>query len=155
MNEAARETPRLPPPFLVKLVLGLRRWLIALADLLVPPQLPLFELATGVSRTQLLGSAARLRIADLLADGPLDAAALAERTGRDPDAMQRMMRALATVGVFCLRKDGRVANNRISAGLRSGRVGTFRDFAEYFGSRASARRSNAGLRASARPRRWT
>jgi hypothetical protein len=134
MDVRAARVPGLPPRFLVKIVLGLRRALLWLANALVPPQLPLFELATGVSKTQLLATAARLRIADLLADGPLDAAALAERTARDRDAMQRMMRALATIGVFHLCKDGRFANNRVSAGLRAGRVGTFRDFAEYFGS---------------------
>jgi hypothetical protein len=134
MDAQATRVPGLPPRFLVKIVLGLRRALLWLANALVPPQLPLFELATGVSKTQMLSTAARLRIADLLDVGPLDAAALAAHTRRDPDAVQRMMRALANVGVFTLRKDGRFANNRMSAGLRSGRVGTFRDFADYFGS---------------------
>ncbi|HWE27778.1 MAG TPA: methyltransferase [Polyangia bacterium] len=134
MSIEASSVPRLPPRFLVKIVLGLRRALLWLANALVPPQLPLFELATGVSKTQMLSTAARLRIADLLDAAPLDAASLAERIGRDPDAVQRMMRALANVGVFSLRKDGRFANNRTSAGLRSGRAGTFRDFADYFGS---------------------
>jgi hypothetical protein len=127
-------TTRLPPRFLVKLVLGLRRLLIHVANLMVPPQLPLFELATGVSHTQMLATAARLRIADLLAEAPLDAAGLARRTARDVDAMERMMRALITLGVFTRRSDGRFANNRLSLGLLSARVGTFRDFADYFGS---------------------
>ncbi len=126
--------PGLPPRFMVRAVLGLRRWLLALADAIVPAQLPLFEHATGIARTQMLGTAARLRLADLLAEGPVDAPTLAARTSRDADAMQRMMRALVTMGVFKLGRDGRFANNRVSEGLRAGHAGTFRDFAEYFSS---------------------
>jgi hypothetical protein len=125
---------RLPPRFIVNAVLGLRRQLLRLANAMVPPQMALFELATGVSRTQMLSTVARLRIADLLADGPLDAATLAARTERDADAMERMMRALVALGVFARRRDGRFANNRLSSGLLSSHVATFRDFAEYFGS---------------------
>jgi hypothetical protein len=125
---------RLPPRFLINLVLSVRRWLLRLADALVPPQLPLFELATGVSRTQMLSSAARLGIADLLVNGPLEAAELAARTGRDPDAMQRMMRALASIGVFAFRSDGRFANNRLSSALCANHSSGFHDFTRYFGS---------------------
>ncbi len=124
----------LPPRFLINFVLRVRRWLQRLADALVPPQLPLFELATGAARTQMLASAARLGIADRLAGGPLDCAELALRTGCNADALQRMMRALASIGVFKLARSGRYANNRLSSGLRSDRVGSFRDFAQYFGS---------------------
>jgi hypothetical protein len=124
----------LPPSFLIKWVLAFRRWLMRAADRLVPPQLPLFEHATGIGRTHMLAAAARLRLADLLADGPLDAAALSARTGRDADALARVLRALAAAGIFTVERDGRFANNRVSAALRSARVDTFRDFADYFGS---------------------
>jgi hypothetical protein len=134
MSTSDLSPPRLPPRFLVAIVLAFRRWLLALADRIVPPQLPLSERATGLGTTHMLGAAARLRLADLLADGPLFAAELATRTGRDADALQRMLRALATVGVFAVERDGRFANNRLSNALRSGPSGTFRDFADYFGS---------------------
>ena len=134
MTAATTKPFSVPPRFVVQMVLGARQWLLALADAIVPAQLPLFEHATGIGRTQMLGTAARLRLADLLADGPLHATELAERTSRDPDAMQRMMRALATIGVFSLKRDGRFANNRVSAGLRTDQAGSFRHFADYFGS---------------------
>jgi O-methyltransferase domain/Dimerisation domain len=134
MNDEVTNKAFLPPWLVVKLVLAFRRWLVALADAMVPPQLPLFEQASGVMRTHLLGAAARLRIADLLDQGPLDAATLAARTERDPDALERMMRALCAAGVFRRTRDGRFANNRLSAALRSGRHGSFRDFVDYFGS---------------------
>jgi len=126
--------PDQPPRVVVQAVLAFRRWLVGLADAIVPPQLSLFENATGVARTHLLGAAARLRLADLLAEGPLDAAALAARTGRDADALSRMLRALCSIGVFTMTRDGRFANNRRSTALRAGRDGSFRDFVDYFAS---------------------
>jgi hypothetical protein len=124
---------------LIPLVLSVRQALHALADAIVPPQLPLFECATGLARTQVLAAAARLRLADLLAPGPLNAEELAEMTNRHPDAMQRMMRALVAAGVFRRCPDGRFANNRVSAWLRSDQPGGSRDFAEYFGSGSNVR----------------
>jgi SAM-dependent methyltransferase len=44
--------------------------------------------------------AATLRLADLLADGPLTAAALAEKAGADPAALSRLMRYLVARGLF-------------------------------------------------------
>ncbi len=114
--------------------MALRRRLLALADAVVPPQLALFEHGTGLDRTQLLHVAARLRIADLLATGPRTAAGLAQETSSDPDALHRALRALAALGIFSLRKDGRFENNRLSAALRSGVPASMRDLLEYLGS---------------------
>ena len=47
-----------------------------------------------------LGAVAQLGIADHLADGPKTAADLATRTGANEDAIYRVLRALAMVGVF-------------------------------------------------------
>ena len=47
-----------------------------------------------------LGVVAQLGIADHLADGPRSAADLAKRTGANEDAIYRVLRALAMVGVF-------------------------------------------------------
>lgn len=137
MESALVATPWLPPRLLVRLALSLRRALLALANGLVPPQLPLFELATGAARTQLLGAAARLRIADLVAKQPKDAGELARQLGCNPDALHRMMRALASTGCFELLSDGRFANNAVSEGLRSDVPGSSRDFAIYFASRSN------------------
>ena len=128
-----------PPGIAVKAVLALRRTLLALAHALVPPELRIFEMAFGAAVTSLLHEAARLRIADLLRDGPLDAAALAARTGSDADALHRTLRALAHLGVFTLRPDGRFENNRAAAALRSGNVMRVREYVEYFGSASNLR----------------
>jgi len=126
--------PAVPPGFVIRMVIALRRFLVSLADLVIPPEAALFERVTGIAHTQILGAIARHRIADILVDGPLNARELADKTQTNADAMHRIMRAAATTGVFRIRPDGRFENNRLSLALRSGQIGRAREFAEYFGS---------------------
>lgn len=141
-DEARDLSPRpLPGPFpavAVAAALGARRLLQRLAEAVVPAQVTLFEMATGVSRTQALGVAARHRIADLLSEGPRAADELARRAGLDADALHRLLRFLASRGVFRLRSDGRFENNRLSRALRSEDLGRGRHWCEYMGSRATS-----------------
>lgn len=133
-----------PPDAAVRAVMATRRVMTAATDRLAPIDLVLWQMATGVTATKMLAAAARLRIADLLADaGPLDGAAIARKTEQNADAMHRMMRALATMGVFALDANGRFTNNFRSEGLRSGRPGAMREFIEYFGTRANVDAWNA------------
>ncbi|HEX9288150.1 MAG TPA: methyltransferase [Anaeromyxobacteraceae bacterium] len=137
MRDAEWRSRLQPPRLAVRAVLALRRRLLALADAVVTPQLALFEQGMGLGRTQLLHVAARLRLADLLAGGALDAADLARATRADPDALHRALRALATAGVFTLRADGRFENNRLSEALRSDAPASLRALLEYLGSAAN------------------
>ncbi|HEY7976513.1 MAG TPA: methyltransferase dimerization domain-containing protein, partial [Ktedonobacterales bacterium] len=54
----------------------------------------------GFRVSQALYVAASLGLADLLADGPKSADALAATTGANADALYRVLRALASIGVF-------------------------------------------------------
>lgn len=133
-----------PPDAAVRAVMATRRGLLAAADRLAPVDLVLWQMVTGVTLTKMLGAAARLRIADLLTDeGPLDGAAIAGKTGQNADVMHRMMRALATQGVFALDARGRFTNNFRSEGLRSSRPGAMREFIEYFATRSNVDAWNA------------
>jgi hypothetical protein len=123
-----------PPRLLVEAVVKLRGGLRRLADLLVPPQLRMFELIAGVGLTQAIHAAARLRVADHLAERPLDAEELGARTGLPAASLHRLLRGLASVGVFALGRDCRFRNNRLSRTLCSGRFASLRDYAGYFGS---------------------
>ncbi len=60
----------------------------------------LMGIARGYQRSQALGVAAELGIADLLAAGPRTAAELAAATGSDGPALYRLLRALSSIGVF-------------------------------------------------------
>ncbi|HXO21678.1 MAG TPA: methyltransferase [Thermoanaerobaculia bacterium] len=132
-NRSAR-LPDPPPRLLARLALLLRRMFLSLADTVVPPQLALFDHISGAGFTQVIHAAARLRIPDLLAERPMTAAELAARAGVDADALHRTLRGLAASGVFSLDAAGRFRNNRLSASLCSGRPGSLRDYAVYFGS---------------------
>ena len=67
-----------------------------------PPQAAqlIFQLGTGYIASSALHVAVKLTIADRLADGPRTTGALAADTGVQEDALYRVLRVLASVGVF-------------------------------------------------------
>jgi SAM-dependent methyltransferase len=73
--------------------------------------------------------AAKLGIADQLANGPLSAEDLARETGAHPPSLYRLLRALAGAGVFVEGEDRRFALTPISNRLRSDVVGSQRAYA--------------------------
>jgi hypothetical protein len=88
----------------------------------------------GAWITQGLWVAAELGIADLLAGGPLTAQALAERTNSKSDALYRLMRALAGVGVFAEDSQGRFGLTPLAELLRSDAAGSQRSIAILMGA---------------------
>jgi hypothetical protein len=66
----------------------------------VAPQEILLQMSTGYWLTQSLAVAARLGIADRLLDGPRSTEALSSEVQAHPEGLYRLMRALASVGVF-------------------------------------------------------
>ena len=81
-------------------------------------------MAGGLYRTQLLYVVARLGIADRLADGPRTAAELAQETGAAPDALFRVLRAVAGLGVFTQDAEDRFGPTAASEALRPGATGS-------------------------------
>src|SRR5438445_895548 len=92
----------------------------------VPPDITLFQLLFGYSRTQLLYVAAKLGIADLLHDGPRSSAELAPLVGADEQALHRVMRGLVNIGVFVEGEDGRFDLTRLGEHLRTDVPGSLR-----------------------------
>jgi hypothetical protein len=76
--------------------------------------------------TQALFVAAKLGIADALAAGPLGCDELAARLGTHPQATYRLLRMLASVGIFVEDEHGRFANNDASSTLRDDAPGAQR-----------------------------
>jgi hypothetical protein len=66
----------------------------------LPTNQQLTHLISGGWIAQAIGVAAELGIADLLADGPRSSDDLAQATGSHPRALYRLLRALASMGVF-------------------------------------------------------
>src|SRR5262245_43911289 len=104
----------------------------------VPPAPPtLATLAAGHWISRAVHVAAKLRVADLLADGPLDAGTLAQKTGAHPDALFRLLRALAAAGVFSQRDGERFALAPPGEMLRSDEPGSLHDYVMMLGSSES------------------
>lgn len=95
----------------------------------------MLQLGTGFVFTAALQPIVRLNVADLLADGPLPISELASRTESDEDALYRVMRLLASAGVFA-ESPGRVfAQSPMSELLRSGVPGSIRDMIAWVSNR--------------------
>jgi hypothetical protein len=69
-------------------------------------------------RAALIFVAAKLRLADLLADGPRTSAQLAETLGAHHEALHRVLRALTALDVCSEERDGRFAITAVGALLR-------------------------------------
>jgi len=89
----------------------------------------MLDLIIGYWVSQLVHVVAKLGLADLLQGGPKSPAELARSVGADPPTLHRVLRALASVGVFAERKDGRFALTPLGATLRSDRPDSMRAFA--------------------------
>jgi hypothetical protein len=87
------------------------------------PQDRLVEMV-DLLRRPMLGAVTELGIPDLLAAGPRGADELAAATGTRPEPLLRVLRALATYGVFKLRPDGRFELTEVSELLRKDRPGS-------------------------------
>lgn len=97
------------------------------------PALSLLDLLNGYRVTQALYTAARLRIADRLAGGPQASDELARTIGADPGALRRLLRALASFGVFAEEADGRFALTEIGSLLRENVPGSLRAGVIFYG----------------------
>jgi hypothetical protein len=92
----------------------------------------------GAWITQGLSVAAELGIADLLAEQPCTAQELAGKCGADADALYRLLRALAAVGVFAEDEHGRFALTPLAELLRSDVAGSQRAMAIMMGAELHA-----------------
>jgi hypothetical protein len=93
----------------------------------------LLQMIMGFRITQMIYVAARLRIADLLNDGPQTADTLAQATGTHAPSLYRLLRALAGQGIFAEDEHGRFALTPLAEPLRTGVPGSQRPAALVFG----------------------
>ncbi len=93
------------------------------------------QLGTGFILTAALQPIARMKIADLLADGPLAVAELARRTGCNADALYRVLRLLASVGLFSEAAGKVFAATPMSETLRADVPGSVRDLVLWMSNR--------------------
>ena len=96
------------------------------------PARAVMDLAVAYWSSRCLHIVAELGVADALGEQPQSADALAHSTGCQPQALHRVLRALANHGIF--EHDGeRFAHNAASRLLRSGVPGSLRSLARMMG----------------------
>src|SRR5262245_54638114 len=99
----------------------------------LPPPMALFRMVSGFYVSRAIYVAARLGIADLLADGPRSHGELARATGTHASSLRRVLRLLASVAVFAEEVDGSFALTPIGACLRTSVPGSMHAVAVLFG----------------------
>ena len=95
----------------------------------VPPPIAMLQLISGFWISRCIYLAAKLGLADLVKEESKTAAELAAATGTDAPSLFRVMRALASVGVFSQDAENRFAITPLSETLRADIRGSLRAFA--------------------------
>jgi hypothetical protein len=98
-----------------------------------PAHVGMFQLLQGAFITGSIACLAQLAIPDLVETGPRSAKELASQIGADPDALYRLMRATASVGVLSEGSDQKFSQTPLSAVLRSDATPSLRAFAIMHG----------------------
>jgi SAM-dependent methyltransferase len=96
------------------------------------PEAVVWDLLHGALTTRAVGLVVELGIPDALAQGPRAVEDIAAQTGADAEPLYRLMRALASEGVFAEEETGVFRNTPVSETLTRG--GGWAEFALLFGS---------------------
>ena len=99
----------------------------------VPSQAAIMQMVHGKCVSRCVSLAAELAIADLIADGPKDVATIASATGTNPDALYRVLRMLAGMGIFVELANKQFRNSPLSEALGSLSDASIRNYARLFG----------------------
>src|SRR5579864_2010540 len=95
------------------------------------PEVALFQMLNGARVAQAVYVAAKLGIADLVRDGPKTAAELARSTGTHAPSMYRLLRGLASLGLFAEDADQSFRLTPLADLLRSDRPDSLRSMALF------------------------
>jgi O-methyltransferase/methyltransferase family protein len=99
----------------------------------VDPNALLWDLMRGAMATKAFGTVVDLGVADVLADGARPVSEIAAETGADSGTLHRIMRALASDGVFAEEEPGFFRNTEASELFRRDRENSWPEFAHLFG----------------------
>jgi hypothetical protein len=114
-------------------------WLQGLPNKMTPAPFRLLQIGSAFWQSRALYVAARLDIATLLSIEALSAAVIAQRANANADAIGRLLRMLAAVGVFEETAPGVFRNNKVSDFLRTDRPGNVRAMVLMHGSEEMSR----------------
>jgi len=100
----------------------------------VPAAAQLMPMIFGFMTSQAIAVVSKLGIADLLKDEPKNVEELAQATGAQPRPLYRILRALASVGIFIEVEGGRFGLTPMAEALRSDVPESLRGLAMFFGA---------------------
>ena len=92
----------------------------------LPPHVQLIQMGTAYWVSRVVYAAAKLGLADRLADGPKSAAELAGPTGTHAPSLHRLMRTLASLGILTERDAQKFALTPLGEALKTGAPGSAR-----------------------------
>ena len=89
----------------------------------------MLQMLHGLHFSSCISCLATLGVPDLVESGPKSAEELAAQVGANPEALYRLMRATASIGVLAEGPDGKFSETPLSAVLRSNAQPSARSFA--------------------------
>lgn len=95
----------------------------------MPPHAALMQVLTGKWISSAVSAVAQFGIADLLENGPKTIPELAAATKTNAEALYRVLRACASIGIFNEQPDGKFANTPLSDPLRTNAIPCIRHLA--------------------------
>jgi hypothetical protein len=104
-----------------------------------PPHVVLMQMVQGLMVSKALQAVAELGIADLLADSAKTVEELARATSTNPSALFRLLRAMASLGIFRQNESGLFENTTLSEPLRSDSSMSIRDYVIYAANEGNER----------------
>ncbi len=102
----------------------------------LPPHVQIIQMVNGFWISKIIYAAAKLGIADHLADGPKTADELAGPTGTHAQSLHRLMRTLGGLGILTSTDDRTYSLTAMGEALKTGAPGSARSIAMSFGSPA-------------------
>ncbi len=121
MNNA-KEFPTYPPLFFVRITEKLRQFFLRLNRRFTHPNMVLWDMVHNFWVAAGIGVVAELGIADLVKNGPRAIDDLASQTGTHPESLYRVMRMLATQGIFRELRGKRFASTPLANQLRDDQI---------------------------------
>lgn len=94
------DLPSYPPLLFVKITEKIRRFFLRMNRRFTHPNVVMWEMTHNMWLASGISVAAELGLADLLKDGPMSVEDLATRTATHPGSLYRIMRMLASNGIF-------------------------------------------------------
>lgn len=110
----------IPPVWLFALITGFRNFLKRIFYKMVPPNVGVFEKAQGFWVAKAISVACELNLAEIVGKRTKSIDEIARQSGSDSSALYRLMRALASEGIFKEGKPGMFTNTAFSSALREG-----------------------------------